>query len=181
MRPHPLAPVIALALLPLATACGSGSATAPPGPIANPPSAASGGLQSPDGPTAISCADAAPSEVVGTAAKDPVGEPTESRAEGTLMCSYDGAKVGHLIVRIQGDQTAAGFATARRGFDDNGTPTTPLTGFEEEAYAGVTGSGSYRVTTVVARRGSTEILVTGKLGVPEGKALIKQLMDRQDR
>jgi hypothetical protein len=180
MRPHLLAPVVALALLPLATACGSGSATAPPGPPADASATAASAPASKGGGAAANCAEAAPAKVVGSAVKTTVGEPTESRADGTLMCSYAGPKTGHLIIRIQSDQTAEGFATARRGFDDSGTPTTTLTGFEEEAYTGVTGSGSYRVTTVVARRGPLEILVTGNVGVPEEKALIRQLMDRQN-
>ena len=83
-----------------------------------------------------------------------------------------------MIIRIQTNQDVAGFAAERKSFAEQGAMKTHDEAFLDEAFSSVTGSGPYLTITLVARKGHTEILVTGHTTVAREKALLTQLFGR---
>jgi hypothetical protein len=115
---------------------------------------------------------------VSAALGDRFGRPTEDRfGPNIAACTYDGPKLGHLIIRIQTNQTPVGFAENKESYPANGMPIDDLFGFADQAFSTVTGTGTYKVTTVVALVGSAEILVAARSTVSQEKALISDLAD----
>jgi hypothetical protein len=154
------------------SAAGSGpaaSSSTPSSSAAASTSAAAGG--------GVSCAKA-PADVVGAALGDTLDPAAETRNGDTVVvCDYRGSKTGLVKVRIQTDSSAAAFAVEKKGFAGAGMPTKDEA-FADEAFSNVLGSGQTTVTTLVARKGSVEILVTAKTTVAQEKALLTQLFAR---
>ena len=94
-----------------------------------------------------------------------VGAPAATAgAPDVVVCSYPkGANPAAVVVRIQEDQTVAGFVAARTGFAKSGQRTVDVPGMFDGAYRSQLGSTTYGVTrTLVVLRGSTEVLVTAQ-------------------
>jgi hypothetical protein len=116
--------------------------------------------------------------MVGSALGDTVSAGQESRTGDTVVvCDYKGPKTGLVKLRIQVDSSAGAFAVEKKGFATQQMATTDEA-FADEAFSNVLGTGSYAITTLVARRGSVEILVAAKAKVSQEKALLGQLFNR---
>lgn len=194
--PRPLAPTVLLAALaiPALSGCGGGGSStgsaAATGAVTSPRTATAGSTATPAAATSSAAAGSgsaagnasctlAPADLVGRALGDTVGTPQQTTNGPTIVvCTYQGPKVGHLIVRIQTDQGPAGFAAGKKTFAAQGMTTKDESGIGDQAYSGMIGTGSYRVTTLVALHGDAEILVTGRSTIPAEKKLIEQLFAR---
>jgi hypothetical protein len=116
--------------------------------------------------------------LVGPALADTVSAAQETRNGDTIVvCDYKGPKTGLVKLRIQTDSSADGFAVDKKGFAGQSMKTTDEK-VADEAFSAVVGTGQYRVTTLVARHGSVEILVAAKATVAQEKGLLNQLFDR---
>jgi hypothetical protein len=125
----------------------------------------------------VSCASA-PATLVGTALGDTVSTARETRDGDTVVvCDYQGTKVGVVKLRIQTDSDAATFAADKKGFDTRSMKTADET-LADEAFSNVHGTGKQQITTLVARKGSVEILVVARATVAQEKALLGQLFNR---
>jgi hypothetical protein len=125
----------------------------------------------------VSCASA-PATLVGTALGDTVSTAQETRNGDTVVvCDYQGTKVGVVKLRIQTDSDAATFAADKKSFDTRSMKTVDET-LANEAFSNVHGTGKQQITTLVARKGSVEILVVARATVAQEKALLGQLFSR---
>ena len=95
-----------------------------------------------------------------------------------VVCTYSGHTVGTLIVRIQRGTDEAGFAAEKQGFASSGQKTTAVPGFLDGAFTSSRTTIGITTHTLVARHGSTEMMVTGKAPLPAEKALIPTLVAR---
>lgn len=149
---------------------GSGSGTHS-SPAASP---GSGGGQASGQPT---CA-LAPATVVNAALGTDLGDPQQTLNGSVTVCSYQGPKAGQVIVRFQTGDNTATFDAGRKAFDANHEPTKDYPGFADEAYTNTLGSGGFVLNTLVARQGSTEILVTSKASFAAEQELEQQLFGK---
>jgi hypothetical protein len=155
---------------------GPGSASAGSGSSSGSGSSGSS-TESAGGGKAVSCA-AAPAAMVSTALGDTLGAAEETRNGDTIVvCDYKGTKAGLVKLRIQTDSSASAFAVDKKSFATQKMPTTDEK-FADEAFSNVLGSGNYQVTTLVARRGSVEILIAAKATVAQEKGLLSQLFNK---
>ncbi len=128
------------------------------------------------GGSGTGCAQA-PATLVGNALGMSLGAPEENTSNpGTVVCTYKDGKGHSVIVRIQSDQTADGFATSKAGFSDNGMSTANLSGLGDEAYSSTLKSVVGTQVTVVARKGSREVLVTARASLAQEKGLVSTLL-----
>ena len=136
---------------------------------------------------AVPAATAAPAKTPGCSTVSPqliksalgvaVPAPQATPNGSVLVCTY--GKVGQskqVIVRFQTGESAAAFATGRKQFDAHGEPTTTYAGLGVPAYSSVLGSGVYLNTTLVALKGSTELLVTAPAPLASVAVLVKKTL-----
>ena len=160
------------ALLLAGTLAGCNSGGAGDKPAGTNPSASG----KPATAAAVSCA-VAPASMVNAALGTNVGDPQEQLVGHGAVCRYApvaGAK-GNVIVRIQTDTTRALFDQGRATSDSSGLPTTNLPGFEDAAYTSTISAGSVTTNTVVALKGTVQILVSSPATFDKEKALEQQL------
>jgi hypothetical protein len=151
------------------TGCGGGAAGDKP---ADGGGAGNGGGAT----TALSCA-VAPASMVNAALGTSVGDPKEQLVGHGAVCNYApvaGAK-GNVIVRIQTDTTRSLFDQGRATSDRNGLPTADLPGFEDAAYTSTIAAGSVTTNTVVALKGTVQVLVSSAATFDKEKALEQQI------
>lgn len=118
-----------------------------------------------------------PASLVNSALGTDLAAPTQNAAGGATVCQYQGTKAGAVIIRVQTDDTAAGFAVERATFEKSGQPTKDLAGFGDEAYTNVKHMplNMPDVNTLVARKGQVEILVTSTASITAEQGLEQQL------
>ena len=149
--------------------CGGGAAGDKP--------ADTGGTGNGGGATAaLSCA-VAPASMVNSALGTNVGDPKQELVGHGAVCNYApvaGAK-GNVIVRIQTDTTRSLFDQGRATSDRNGLPTADLPGFEEAAYTSTIAAGSVTTNTVVALKGTVQVLVSSPATFEKEKTLEQQI------
>ena len=93
------------------------------------------------------------------------------------VCQFSPAgSTGSAIVRFQGQDTAAKFATAKEIFKNSGQTPTDVTGLGDEAYSSSLSGGSITINTIVARKGSLEVLVTSQASLDQEKAFASKLL-----
>jgi hypothetical protein len=126
--------------------------------------------------TDLSC-DAVPASMVNAALGTHVGDPSSQSVESTIVaCTYTPTSgIGTVIIRIQTDRADADFASARAQSDAQGIKTTDLPGFEDKAYTSVLKAASIVTNTVVALKGTVEILVSSGASFDQEKALEQQI------
>lgn len=126
--------------------------------------------------TALSCA-AVPASMVNAALGTHVGDPSSQSLESTIVvCTYSPTSgIGTVIIRIQTDRADADFDTARAQSDAQGIKTSDLPGFEDKAYTSVLKAASIVTNTVVALKGTVEILVSSGASFDQEKALEQQI------
>jgi hypothetical protein len=130
-------------------------------------------------PKALSC-DIAPASMVNAALGTHVGDPSSQSLDTTIVvCTYSPTSgVGTVIIRIQTDRANADFDTARAQSDSQGIKTSDLQGFEDKAYTSVISAASITTNTVVALKGTVEILVSSPASFDQEKALEQQLFSK---
>ena len=133
------------------------------------PSTSSGG-----GSKAVDCSLVTPAEV-NAALGTSVGTPSKIVNGSVTVCTYK-QSMGTVIVRFDTASSAAKFAQAKAGFGSHGETAVTATGIGDEAYTSTLGSGNYITSTIVARKGSTELLITGPASVAQVEALATQVL-----
>ncbi|HEY6793944.1 MAG TPA: hypothetical protein VI248_04595 [Kineosporiaceae bacterium] len=177
-----LLPALPLLALPLLAGCGGASSTSPPPAGSAAPASAAASSAAPSGAGGgaagggkASCAQA-PAATVGGALGDTFADPQQTLNGDTVaMCQYLGKKLRVVIIRIQTDQTAAGFTAEKQGYPAQGLKTTDVPGFMDAAYSSVHKTTYTDNATLVALKGSTEILVTGDTTLDRERQLLTTL------
>jgi hypothetical protein len=122
------------------------------------------------------CATVSPQLIkssLGLAVPAPQATPNGS----VLVCTYGKAGQGkQVIVRFQTGESTPAFAANRKQFDAHGQPTKTFAGLGVPAYSSVLGAGVYLNSTVVALKGSTELLVTAPAPLAKVAALVKKTL-----
>ena len=108
-----------------------------------------------------------------------VGEPSEIAAADSslILCTYRATDlaVAPVVVRFTTNSDAARFAQRKKVIEESGKQPIDIVGFQDEAYATTPGPAGPE-TTVVARKGSIEIMVISSVASadergPDSKAL----------
>jgi hypothetical protein len=127
----------------------------------------------PPGPATRPTCTLASAAVVKSTLGFTVSEPTESFDESEIECTYRPTNDGHtVIVKFRSDRDAASFAQTRRETDQSGKPTMDVDGLGDEAYATSDEFGEVVTNTLVARKGSVEMLVVAAAPIEAEKAFI---------
>jgi hypothetical protein len=151
------------------TACSSSGSAGAPGIPA--PSQADGAV---NGAAGGQTCRLAPASLVGSTLGVRVGEPRENDNDPVTICTYPAAAdPAGVVVRFRSGADPDSFAAGKLGFSANGQPTRDVSGFADEAYTTSRGA----TTTLVARKGEVEILVTAKAPISHEKALAQKLFD----
>jgi hypothetical protein len=140
--------------------CGSGSKAAGPA-AASPTVTASPALASPPPPVGPQCAVATAalvSEKLGFA----LTGPNVDRGPAATICTYDNAanRAQSATVQLTTGATAETFTRGRSGFAGHGETVSDVTGLGDQAYSATLSVANVTNTTLVARKASTEVLIT---------------------
>lgn len=105
-----------------------------------------------------------------------VQEPTQSTNDTVIGCAYAPSTDGRtIVVRFQIGQDAATFARGRQGVDGSGQPTSDVDLFDG-GYSSSTEFGDIVTNTLVARKGSIEMLVTADASLDAEKTLVTKVL-----
>jgi len=172
---RPLALTLASAFL--LAGCGSAASSSSSQTAAS--AAASAPAASSAAPAAaapVSC-DLVPAALVNGALGTDLGAPSQSDGANAVACQFKGAKAGAVEIRIATGETAAAFATERTTFDSSGQATKAYAGFGDQAYTSTQKMplGLPDVNTLVALKGSVEILVSSSASISAEQALEEQV------
>ncbi len=105
-----------------------------------------------------------------------VQEPREALNPPVTVCSYFTSNAGSMIVRFEVDSSAEDFLIAREGFDASGQDTEDLKGVGDDAFTTSIGAGTIVANSVIAIKGSTEVLVTSSASLKKTAKLVKKLL-----
>lgn len=105
----------------------------------------------------------------------------EATVNGTgdvRACMYTPAEGAHgnAIVRFQGKFDTTQFATAKTIFKNSGQPIEDVTGVGDEAYTSTMTAGGIVNNTVIARKGSLEVLIACQAPLDKEKAFANKLL-----
>jgi hypothetical protein len=160
----------AVAVVGVLAGCGGGSNSTAGGN--------SGTQNNPPAKAALSC-DLAPASLVNSTLGTNVGSPAAQTLGDVVVCTYAPTSgIGTVILRVQNDRAPADFTTARGQSDAQGIKTTDLPGFEDKAYTSTISAASITTNTVVALKGTVEILVSSPASFDQEKALEPQLFSK---
>jgi hypothetical protein len=162
--------ILALASAFLLAGCGSSGSSGTSQPATSPASPAAAG------PSQVSC-DLVPATFVNAALGTDLGAPSQSAGGNAVACQFKGAKADTAEIRIATGGTAATFAAERQTFDSSGQPTKTYAGFGDHAFTSIQHMplGLPSVNTLVALKGSVELLVSSTASIAAEKALEQQL------
>ena len=134
-----------------ATSGGATETTATSSPRVTAPSAL-------DGPPCTVATAALVSEKLGFT----LSGPNVDRGPAATVCTYDNPTVRSqsATVQLQDQATPASFAKGRDGFSSHGERVAAVGGLGDEAYSASLSVANITNTTLVARKGSTEVLIT---------------------
>ena len=118
-----------------------------------------------------------PAPMVNAALGTDLGNPTQNSDGDTVECEFQGTKAGAVTIRIQKGDDATAFAVERKTFQASGQPTKDYAGFGDEAYTNIKKMplGLPDVNTLVARKGSVDILVSSSASIAAERTLEQQL------
>ncbi len=105
-----------------------------------------------------------------------VYEPREALNPPVTVCSYFTSSAGSMIVRFEVDVSAEAFLATREGLDAGGQDTEDLKGLGDDAFTSTIGAGTIVANTVIAIKGSTEVLVTSTAPLKKAAKLVKKLL-----
>src|SRR5437660_953415 len=150
---------VALTCLVGLSACSAGTTPKIAGPV-DTPSAATG----------IRCA-AIDGALLTSVLGGEYGPPREIQTGPITVCSYTATGVtGAVTIRVDSASDAAKFAGAKAALTANKQVATVVKGLGDEAFSGSFTAGGVTLTTVDARKGHLEILVSS--GAPLGQRQI---------
>jgi hypothetical protein len=113
--------------------------------------------------------DLAPGSLVTAQLGVAVGDPEVTTTTLVTTCLYPaGSNPAGVIIRFQIREDHAGFLVGRAGFSSS----ADVSGVGDEAYSNVLAS----ITTLVARKGTVEILITAHAGLPAERSLMLILL-----
>jgi ABC-type Fe3+-hydroxamate transport system substrate-binding protein len=106
------------------------------------------------------------------------GEPDANKNGSIVVCQYSAEAGTTAIIRFVSDSNADDFSTGKQGFSSAGQSTTDVSGLGDEAYSSAMGgTGLVPATnTLVARKGSTEILITSQAAADKERSLMTHLL-----
>lgn len=157
-------PVVTVALIGglLLGGCGSGSGSrATSGGATETTAAASPTVTAPSalgGPPCTVATAALVSEKLGFK----LSAPNVDRGPAATVCTYDNPTVQSqsATVQLQYQVTPASFAQGREGFSSHGEQVAAVAGLGDEAYSASLSVANITNSTLVARKGSIEVLIT---------------------
>jgi hypothetical protein len=146
------------------SACGSSPAATPATTSPSPTPVASAVATKPG-------CDLAPGSLVAAQLGMQVGDPRATTTTLVTVCMYAmGSNPAGVIIRFQTSEDHASFLTGKGGFPS----TSNVGGVGDEAYSAVLAS----FTTLVARKGTVEILITAKAGADAERGLMLNLLGK---
>lgn len=123
--------------------------------------------------------DLAPAALVNSTLGTNVAAPQAQNLDRVVVCRYSPASgSGSVVVRIQTDMSQATFTASRKISDNTGMPTTDLPGFADLAYTSTLKAGSHTTNTVVALKGTVELIVASPASFTAEQSLETQLFDK---
>jgi hypothetical protein len=123
--------------------------------------------------------DSASASTVNSALGTNYGDPQVTSQDDVDVCTYtDSTTQLTGIIRFQKSTTHELFDVARQGMDSSGQKTTDLDGVGDEAYSSTFKASSLvpELNTVVARKGSKEVLITASASIDKEKDLANKLL-----
>ena len=175
----------------LLAACGTsgsstGSAAAANSSTATPVSSAALAETSPTAQQAGSAAESCakyPAAMVGGALGMKLAAPEETVNSSIVLCRYKPASgVKNALIRFSTQSDAATFAAGKKGFTTGMGASMKLKisnvpGFVDEAYTNTLTAGmGIKTTTLVARSGSLEVLVSADATLTQEKTLLTEIL-----
>src|SRR5215510_48525 len=139
----------AAAVLAFAVAGCSDDSTPPANSGGNQPNSAAAGKD----PT---CA-LVPASLVNSVVGSHFSDPSEQTNGSVVVCTYTGDHT--MIIRIETKSSADAFSAAKTEYAKHNLSTKDLAGFADEAYTSTISAVGVTTNTLVARKGSTEILI----------------------
>jgi hypothetical protein len=128
-------------------------------------------------PANLSC-DLAPASLVKSTLGADVSPPAQIANANGIECTYlTGIGGRTVVIRFANGDGKDAFAIGRQGYDASGQPTTDVTDLGDEAYRSSTEFGDVVTITLVARKGSVEMLVAAVATVEQEKALVQKVFD----
>jgi hypothetical protein len=144
------------------------------------PSSANSGPGSGSGSKTAKCDLAPPATIKSTLGLD-VGEASPNQSGSVLVCTYPPAagSTKTVIVRFDTDSSAAHFKSTRDGYAPQNMQTTDFPGFGDEAYTNTISVSNLNITTntLVARKGTVELLISCSASFDQEKSLEQKLFD----
>lgn len=130
------------------------------------------------GTSAAPSCDAVSPAAVRSALGLEVGPAARSGADGTAVCTFTTTEPTPrtIIVRMQRGVDAQAFAATRDGFTSTGQQAQDLPGFFDAAFTSVLVAQKISTTTLVALRGTDEVLVTSPGTVEQERALVTAVL-----
>jgi hypothetical protein len=126
--------------------------------------------------TAKPSCDLAPASLINSTLGTHVGDPAVQDLNTVVVCRYSPTSgSGSVVLRMQTDMSVSVFNQGRALSDSNGLPTKDLPGFQDSAYTSFIKAGSIETNTVVALKGTVQILVSSPASIDAEKALETQL------
>jgi hypothetical protein len=161
--PRVVATVLAVTAL-AATGCRSASTASHPGraeSAAGPTVTAPSALSSPPAAAGPPCT-VATAALVGGKLGFPLTGPNVDRGPAATICTYDNPanQAQSATVQLTAGATADSFARTRNGFANHGETVNDVAGLGDQAYSATLSVANVTNTTLVARQGSTEVLIT---------------------
>jgi hypothetical protein len=106
-----------------------------------------------------------------------VTDPQETIVNSTSTCGYtEGGAPSPLILQLVTKATGAEFASAVQGFKSHGQDPTPVAGLGDEAASVTLAAAGVSTTTVMARQGSSQVLVSASATLDQVTKLVKQIL-----
>jgi hypothetical protein len=177
------AAITSLALSTLAACSGSagvpavgGSATAPApavGGNAAPAAASAGSAAAAGGATSPYCSHA-PSSMVSSALRLPVGKQVTSVDGPVSVCAYLGKY--EVIVRFQVGENGSVFTQGRASLVSLHQSVSDVAGLGDQAYFAMFGSGAKASNTLAARKGAVAVFVTAPTALATERSLMAELL-----
>jgi hypothetical protein len=182
----PLLLVVLLLVAVLLGACAKkASRTQPrsPSPSTATPTASGGlsaiGLPTPSPTSNVSCAIVTVAQVNAALGTTTTARHVDSSPPATVCTFAGGTSSRTVIVRIQNGEDTNSFADDKAVYDSGGQTTTVVSGYGDEAFSSVLPvPGTVGVTTLVARKGDVEVLVSAPTALGPVEALMQKILSQ---
>jgi len=137
------------------------------------------GLPPPSPSSNVTCAIVTVAEVNAALGTTATARHVDSNPPATVCTYAGGASSRTVIVRFQTGQDANAFADDKAVYDSGGQTTTAVSGYGDEAFSSVLPvPGSVGVTTLVARKGDVEVLISAPTALGPVEALMQKILSQ---